>query len=212
MGATPLAALPYPELATDDPNIPADMQAALLAVEKKLVLTFADATARDSAITSPVAGMVAYLTTPKWLTMHDGSAWVVIGSLDRIGATLARSTNLAIANTTLVDVTWPTETADTDNFFTPTGATITIPAGAGGLYSVAAHGILSGTPSGRSIARVVLGGDTVDYVFTGNDIWQINVAARPLAAGDTVKVSLFQTSGGSLNLTTAKLFIYRVGP
>jgi hypothetical protein len=77
MGTTPLAGLPYPE-ALDDADVPADIQAALLAVEKQLMLAFADATARDSAITVPVAGMLVYLTTPDQVTLYDGTGWVIL--------------------------------------------------------------------------------------------------------------------------------------
>jgi hypothetical protein len=39
------------------------------------VRPFADATARDTAITSPVEGMVAYLADQDLVTVYDGSAW-----------------------------------------------------------------------------------------------------------------------------------------
>jgi hypothetical protein len=46
--------------------------------------SFADATARNAAITSPVEGMVAYLTTPDYLTIYQGGAWRLLAS---VGAT-----------------------------------------------------------------------------------------------------------------------------
>lgn len=44
------------------------------------VMRFSSASARNATITSPVAGMVAALSTEKLLTWYDGSAWTVIGS------------------------------------------------------------------------------------------------------------------------------------
>lgn len=40
------------------------------------VLVFADGTARDAAITSPVEGQFAFLTGSNVLTFYDGAAWV----------------------------------------------------------------------------------------------------------------------------------------
>lgn len=40
------------------------------------VMTFADATARSSAITSPTTGMVTFLSSTKSLYTYDGSAWI----------------------------------------------------------------------------------------------------------------------------------------
>ena len=40
----------------------------------------ADTTARDAAITSPAAGMVAYLTATNKLQVYTGSAWETITS------------------------------------------------------------------------------------------------------------------------------------
>ena len=41
---------------------------------------YADTTARDAAITSPAAGMVAYLTATNKLQVYTGSAWETITS------------------------------------------------------------------------------------------------------------------------------------
>lgn len=46
----------------------------------RTVMRFSSASARNATITSPVAGMVAALTTEKLLTWYDGSSWTVIGS------------------------------------------------------------------------------------------------------------------------------------
>lgn len=40
------------------------------------VMVFASASARNSAITSPTEGMIAYLSDSNTLTLYDGSAWV----------------------------------------------------------------------------------------------------------------------------------------
>jgi hypothetical protein len=42
---------------------------------EQAVMTFADATARDAAVTSPTEGMVAFLKDTNNLVAYDGSAW-----------------------------------------------------------------------------------------------------------------------------------------
>lgn len=41
------------------------------------VMVFTNATARDTALTSPTEGMFAYLTASDHLTIYNGSAWVI---------------------------------------------------------------------------------------------------------------------------------------
>jgi hypothetical protein len=40
-----------------------------------MIMVFANATARDAAITSPTEGMFAFLKDTDTLTYHDGSDW-----------------------------------------------------------------------------------------------------------------------------------------
>lgn len=75
--ATPLQNLVIPSLSAV-PNVPSDMLAFGTAVEKQIIMSFATAVARDAAVTSPVTGMQAWLTTPKQLTMYDGTSWIIM--------------------------------------------------------------------------------------------------------------------------------------
>ncbi len=74
MGSTPLASYPYPDL-TDPPDGPGQFLAALAAAERRDVLGYADAAARNAAIVSPTDGMLVYLSTPKVYTWYDGTTW-----------------------------------------------------------------------------------------------------------------------------------------
>lgn len=47
---------------------------------QQTIMTFADATARDAAITAPVEGMHAYLADSNSVTYYDGAAWVSLVS------------------------------------------------------------------------------------------------------------------------------------
>lgn len=64
---------------SDSPDLKV-MGEGLLAMAGQTVLRFTNAAARNAAITSPVAGMVAFLTSEKEFTGYDGSAWVVLAA------------------------------------------------------------------------------------------------------------------------------------
>lgn len=44
-------------------------------IQEQMIMVFANATARDAAITSPTEGMFAFLKDTDTLTYHDGSDW-----------------------------------------------------------------------------------------------------------------------------------------
>jgi hypothetical protein len=49
---------------------------------QQTVMTFANTTARGTAITSPSAGMLSFITGTKTLELYDGAGWTVIGGGD----------------------------------------------------------------------------------------------------------------------------------
>lgn len=74
--ASPITATPLP-LYTAVPDVPADLTAAVNNLEKFVIGRFATATARDAAITLPVAGMVCYVTGTGF-QQYNGTAWVAL--------------------------------------------------------------------------------------------------------------------------------------
>jgi hypothetical protein len=76
---TPIGAAPYPAGSSAD-NVPADLQALAVWASTRTTMRFADAAARDAAITSPVAGMIAWLDTPGSVTVRTASAWRTLWS------------------------------------------------------------------------------------------------------------------------------------
>ncbi|MFG3585144.1 hypothetical protein [Streptomyces sp. NPDC047990] len=72
----------------DAPSIPkaiADLSAGVI---PRSVMRFASATTRGATITSPVAGMMAWLNDVALLTVYDGSAWVVVAAGTRAWTTV----------------------------------------------------------------------------------------------------------------------------
>ena len=151
----------------------------------------------------------------------DGSVWVRsdLATLafrsggttygQRVGGEWRRVAAQSATTATLTDVLWDTEDADTDGFLTPTSATLTIPAGRGGLYSIAGRIQFSGSPT-NGIVRITTPAGNYDFYPTViGQIGGFGIVV-PLAAAATVKVTGYQASGGSLNMT-GNLHVYRIG-
>ncbi|MFD0276181.1 hypothetical protein ACFVHB_20070 [Kitasatospora sp. NPDC127111] len=66
--------LPYPKL-SDAPNAEAAGSALVEAAAPKINMRFANAAARNAAITNPVAGMEVWLVSEKRKEIYDGAAW-----------------------------------------------------------------------------------------------------------------------------------------
>lgn len=73
-GVTPIAGLPYPELG-DDPNIELVSKPLAQELDDQIVPRFATATARNTAITAPIAGQVCWVAT-NGLMVYDGTTWL----------------------------------------------------------------------------------------------------------------------------------------
>ncbi|PVC73461.1 hypothetical protein [Streptomyces sp. CS081A] len=79
MPTTPIGGAPYPA-GPDSDNVPADLMELAVWASTRVVMRFADAAARDAALTAPEAGMVAWLATPGSLTIRTATAWRTIWS------------------------------------------------------------------------------------------------------------------------------------
>ncbi|MCM8548879.1 hypothetical protein [Streptomyces sp. STCH 565 A] len=62
--------------ATDAPDLGRGIQDLAAGVIPRSILRFVSASARGATITSPVAGMQAWLDDVKQMTVYDGAAWV----------------------------------------------------------------------------------------------------------------------------------------
>ncbi|MGW4076023.1 hypothetical protein ACWELB_21340 [Streptomyces asiaticus] len=65
---------------TDQPNANSLIFGPVDELTERSMMRFSSASARNATLTSPVAGMVAYLTTEKLFTGYDGTAWVVLAA------------------------------------------------------------------------------------------------------------------------------------
>jgi hypothetical protein len=75
-----LQSIPLPILSTQ-PLIPEHLKNAVEALETRSVLRFANPSARDAAVTSPLGGMMAWITSTLTMTYYDGSTWRQVGQV-----------------------------------------------------------------------------------------------------------------------------------
>jgi len=94
------AGLGYKEFTTGDVLTAADANGYLAS---QVVMVFADAAARTSAIASPQEGMISYLKDTNATESYSGSAWVAIGATGG-GLTLLSTTSLTGTATTVSSI------------------------------------------------------------------------------------------------------------
>lgn len=73
---TPGQSLPV-MTASDDPDIPADIMSLALAIEKRLMGVYNNATDRDTRVPSPQEGQFAILKDTDLVYRYTGSAWTL---------------------------------------------------------------------------------------------------------------------------------------
>lgn len=69
---TPLQAFPVPQ-ASDDPDVPGDMLALALAIEKRVVGVYNNAADRNTKVSSPQDGQVALLKDTRAITVYNST-------------------------------------------------------------------------------------------------------------------------------------------
>jgi len=106
------AGLGYKEFTTGDVLTAADANGYLAS---QVVMVFASAAARTSAITSPEEGMMSYLKDTNAVQYYSGSAWVAVGG----GSTPVIKQFVSNNNTT-------SQTLSTTTYTDVTGASVTI--------------------------------------------------------------------------------------
>jgi hypothetical protein len=96
------AGLGYKEFSTGDVLTAADANGYLAS---QVVMVFASAAARTSAIASPQEGMISYLKDTNSTEYYSGSAWVAIGAVSASGLTLVKSQTIGsgVSSVTVTD-------------------------------------------------------------------------------------------------------------
>lgn len=204
MPSTPIAALSYPAL-TDSPNGPSQVQALANGVDTQVVPRFATTTARDAAITAPVAGMVCWTTTPATHWYYSGTTWIVRGGSAYGRCRLRRVANQSIPNGAATAISWDTEDLDNGGYITATSATILIPTSLDGYYGVTFQCVGATSTTGRLFASIVptstITGMPAEFrtISAGVETMATVTAEMPLAVGDSLQCKVFQQNGVAVN-------------
>jgi hypothetical protein len=117
------------------------------------------------------------------------------------------STAQSIATATYTDIVFDTENYDSDgiiNFGTSATALIIQ---TGGVYDILGQVSVASNATGGRLARLTVNGTAIAFNNAGamngaNSVVQVKAENVILAAGDLVRVSIWQNSGSSLNTPT----------
>ncbi|WP_053612060.1 MULTISPECIES: hypothetical protein [unclassified Streptomyces] len=183
---------------TDAPNAQVLAQGLAAAVGQSN-MRFTNAAARAAALTSPVAGMRAWLATEKLWTYYDGSAWIVESFSAFVYAASTQSiphntaTTINLSNAILDDTSglnvpgkyWATPVAGK---YRLTAMVSWVGSGGGGWRTMWLNDNGSQIPGSQGGAA----GSTVGTL-------QERTCIANLAAGRQITMSALQQSGGALN-------------
>lgn len=176
------------------------------------VQTYADATARDAALTSPTEGQLVYLADINQVQAYLGSTWYPIaGQMPLYDATKVAQ---SVSNGSTVTATWATATTNRGGF-TVASNVVTVPYT--GLYSINSVIPWAGSATGYRLNRILINGSSLksDINTIGVNVsfsHTNNISHLTLTAGDTISVEIYQNSGGSLNaLANGRLIIGYLG-
>ena len=138
------------------------------------------------------------------------------------GVEATRSTNQSISTGSDTDVSFTAESFDYGGWFGGSGTTITVPAAAvpSGYTTIAVgvyvYGRYASNGTGyRRLTVVVNGTDQAAISVDANAGAETQVAFTDFAiveAGDTIKITTYQTSGGNLNLEVCSVRVIRHAP
>ena len=147
----------------------------------------------------------------------DSRGWIVAdsasatqGSSTFSGCSLGLGTNQTITTATTTAVDWDTVVYDTDDFValngSPDVSTVVIPTTGYYLLTVTIRWGSNGTGTRRVFLDIAgTAADVSNIIDTGNATLHCNnlSTVRYLTAGDEVAVSVYQDSGGNLDVTSA---------
>ena len=154
--------------------------------------------------TPPTAVAGQTLTASTWNSGVRDSI-ISLGNPPRVS--VSRGTLQTVGNASVSSVVWTTEIYDTDNFWTSGGTAnrLTIPTGLGGVYLVTFSPIFNINATGARYATISkngvgAGSPANSGGFSG---WYVQFCVTQvlvLAAGDYLEGSVYQSSGGNLDL------------
>lgn len=197
------APLGFKTFATGDVLTAADTNGYLM----QGIWVFANATARDAAVTSPQEGNTCYLKDTDNIMVYSGSAWVTKssgGAASYIGANVYNSTNQTISSNTVTIVTFNSERNDTNTYHDLTTNTgrITIPTGYGGKYQIRCQLTWASGALGNLFFTLRKNG-TDFFTQPAYSLQHSYNCQEDLVAGDYLDIVMYQNTGGNLTINAS---------
>lgn len=129
--------------------------------------------------------------------VRDNMLW--LGT--RKGFKIRRAANQSIGTASITAVSFDTEDSDTDAFGSVAATTYTIPSGLDGMYAITANAVFASGAGTAPMLRIIAGGINHDFAIPTAVSDGSGSIIVPLAATNTIGVSVYQNSGGSINVT-----------
>lgn len=160
------------------------------------ILVFATQSARNSAITSPTAGMFSYITADSTIYIYDGSAWVAqIATIEDDAVTTAKILNGAVtADKLAADSVTTAKIADSVTLTTPNIGVATATS-VNGLTLSSSTGTLT-ISNGKTLSA------TGSITLAGTDSSTLTVSGNVTIGSSTHTVAFTTTGNTSLALPT----------
>jgi hypothetical protein len=121
--------------------------------------------------------------------------------------------NFSVANNTLTAITFNSERWDIGACHSTSSNTsrLTVPSGGGGIYMIGGNVQYASSATGVRSTSIRLNGTTTIAAMSDNSLTATTLAhtictMRRLAAADYVELTVFQTSGGNLNVEFATAY------
>jgi len=179
-------------------------------------MVFATTGDRDTALaTAKSEGMLTYISATNQVQLYQNATWrTVYGAMPYLE--MDRSTAQSIANNTTTTLTGFTTTTGRNNTeaLSYSNGVWTVLTGQSGIYSFTAYGEFTANATGRR--RFVLkrnaadiSGLNISAPSAGNGTMSASITLY-LAAGDTLSITVLQTSGAALDFNNAKSLIAKV--
>ena len=208
------APLGFKTFATGDVLTAADTNGYLM----QGVWTFASATARDAAVTSPQEGNMCYLKDTDAVQYYSGSAWTAVGGTAAYsGCAIYKTATQSIPNITGTTVTFDSEYLDTDGYHSTSTNTgrITIPTGKAGKFlvtgnlqfanNISAQIVVSINKNGAGIVSAQYPQSSVN-VSGGFTTLSVNGIVS-CAVGDYIEMTAYQASGGNSDVAANRTWL-----
>lgn len=194
-------------------------------VENRLVQRYTSTTDRTVRNPTPNTGELAYVANLDEYQRYLASTttWKSVRAVDKTPrAVVTRAVAQSIPNNVLTAITWDTIVINDYvlplfSLGSPTLITLTEP----GFYSVSAHASFAANAAGYRQIRIDFSGNPVTAQSLNNLGASVgidlNIGANVYTGTttDTIRVTIFQNSGGSLNTATApiipRLSVARIG-